>query len=62
MPENSRMHPVMAPELAYKLAAAVDGMPAFPQSVQKILELTRDMNCAAKDLVQVIEKDPLMFF
>ncbi|MBK7006621.1 MAG: hypothetical protein IPH37_17095 [Burkholderiales bacterium] len=56
------MHPVMAPELAYKLAAAVDGMPAFPHSVQKILELTRDMNCAAKDLVQVIEKDPLMFF
>ncbi|MBP8053664.1 MAG: HDOD domain-containing protein [Burkholderiaceae bacterium] len=50
----------MAPELAYKLAAAVDGMPAFPHSVQKILELTRDMNCAAKDLVQVIEKDPLM--
>jgi putative nucleotidyltransferase with HDIG domain len=50
----------MSPELAQKLAAAVDGMPAFPHSVQKILELTRDLNCSPKDLVQVIEKDPLM--
>lgn len=50
----------MSPELAQRLADAVDRMPAFPQSVQKILELTRDMGCAPKDLVQVIEKDPLM--
>lgn len=40
--------------------AAVDGMPAFPKSVQSILELTRDVNCAAKDLVQVIDKDPVV--
>lgn len=50
----------MSPELAQKLAEAVDRMPAFPQSVQKILELARDVSCAPKDLVQVIEKDPLM--
>lgn len=50
----------MSPELAQKLTDAVDRMPAFPQSVQRILELTRDMSCAPKDLVQVIEKDPLM--
>ncbi len=50
----------MSPELSQKLMAAVDGMPAFPQSVQKILELTRDVNCAAKDLVQVIDKDPVV--
>lgn len=54
------MRPEMSSELAHKLAAAVDGMPAFPQSVQRILELTRDMNCSPKDMVQVIEKDPLM--
>jgi len=50
----------MTPELAQKLAAAVDAMPAFPKSVQKILELTRDVNCAPKDLVQVIDHDPVV--
>jgi putative nucleotidyltransferase with HDIG domain len=50
----------MSPELSQKLTIAVDGMPAFPKSVQRILELTRDVNCAAKDLVQVIDKDPVV--
>jgi putative nucleotidyltransferase with HDIG domain len=50
----------MSPELSQRLAAAVDGMPAFPKSVQKILELTRDVNCTPKDLVQVIDKDPVV--
>ena len=50
----------MNPELSQKLAAAVDRMPAFPKSVQKILELTRDVNCSPKDLVQVIDKDPVV--
>jgi putative nucleotidyltransferase with HDIG domain len=35
-------------------------MPAFPKSVQRILELTRDINCSPKELVMVIEKDPVM--
>ena len=46
----------MSPELAKKLAAAVDGMPAFPKSVQRVLELTRDVNSTPKDLVEVIDK------
>ena len=50
----------MSPELSLKLAAAVEGMPAFPKSVQKILALTRDVNCSPKDLVQVIDKDPVV--
>lgn len=50
----------MSPELSQKLTLAVDGMPAFPKSVQKILELTRDVNCTPKDLVQVIDKDPVV--
>lgn len=50
----------MSPELSQKLANAVDGMPAFPKSVQKIIELTRDVNCTPRDLVQVIEKDPVV--
>jgi putative nucleotidyltransferase with HDIG domain len=47
-------------ELTRKLSAAVERMPAFPKSVQRILELTRDINCPPKELVMVIEKDPVM--
>jgi putative nucleotidyltransferase with HDIG domain len=54
------MHKAMSPELSQKLAAAVDGMPAFPKSVQRILELTRDVNSTPKDLVEVIDKDPVV--
>lgn len=50
----------MSPELSQKLAAAVDDMPAFPKSVQRILELTRDVNSTPKDLVEVIDKDPVV--
>jgi len=47
-------------ELTKKLSAAVEKMPAFPKSVQRILEITRDINCQPKELVMVIEKDPVM--
>ncbi|APW42331.1 HDOD domain-containing protein [Rhodoferax saidenbachensis] len=50
----------MSPEISQKLAAAVEGMPAFPKSVQRILELTRDVNSTPKDLVDVIDKDPVV--
>lgn len=50
----------MSPELTKKLAAAVDGMPAFPKSVQRVLELTRDVNSTPKELVEVIDKDPVL--
>ncbi len=50
----------MSPELSQKLATAVDSMPAFPKSVQRILELTRDVNSTPKDLVEVIDKDPVV--
>ncbi len=47
-------------ELAKKLSSAVEKMPAFPKSVQRVLELTRDINCSPKELISVIEKDPVM--
>lgn len=50
----------MNPDLSLRLSAAVDHMPAFPRSVQKILALTRDVACAPRDLVRVIEKDPVV--
>ncbi len=54
------MHPQLSPELERRLTAAVDRMPAFPKSVQTILEMTRSANCLPKSLVGVIEKDPVM--
>lgn len=50
----------LSPELEKKLTIAVDRMPAFPRSVQKVMELTRNINCLPKELVGVIEKDPVM--
>ncbi len=50
----------MSPELTKKLALAVDGMPAFPKSVQRVLELTRDINSTPKELLEVIDKDPVL--
>lgn len=50
----------ISPELAKKLTQAVEKMPAFPKSVQKLLELTKNPDCEPKHLVQVIEKDPVM--
>lgn len=50
----------LSPELERRLTVAVDRMPAFPKSVQTLLEMTRNINCPPKSLVGVIEKDPVM--
>lgn len=50
----------LTPELERKLGNAVERMPAFPRSVQRVLELTRNINCLPKEIVAVIEKDPVM--
>ncbi len=42
-----------------RLLAAVERMPAFPQSVAKVLKLAGDINCSQKDLVEVIKRDPV---
>lgn len=47
-------------ELQKRLMGMVDQMPPFPKSVHRIIELSADINCAPKDLVQVIEHDPVM--
>ena len=38
----------------------VDKMPAFPESVQQVLELTGDINCSPRELVRVVEHDPVL--
>ena len=43
-----------------ELMAMVEAMPAFPESVHRIMSMASDMNCSPKDLVSVIESDPVM--
>ena len=43
-----------------KLLASLDSVPAFPSSVHKILELTSKTDCQPKELVGVIEHDPIL--
>jgi HD-like signal output (HDOD) protein len=42
------------------LVELVDKMPAFPQSVHRVIELTSDINSDARALVKVIEHDPVL--
>lgn len=46
--------------LQRQLIKMVESMPAFPNSVHRILQLTSDINCSAKELVEVIDHDPIM--
>ena len=43
-----------------RLIVLVEKMPAFPKSVQQVVELASDINASAKDIVRVIECDPIM--
>jgi len=52
--------PIMDETLQKKLMGMVDQMPPFPKSVHRIIEMSADINCAPKDLVQVIEHDPVI--
>ncbi|NVO08232.1 MAG: HDOD domain-containing protein [Rhodoferax sp.] len=47
-------------EFPKELLAAIDGMQAFPTSVQNILRLTGDADCAPRELVEVIQSDPIV--
>ncbi|MGR3318167.1 MAG: HDOD domain-containing protein [Candidatus Anammoxibacter sp.] len=43
-----------------QLLDMVEKMPAFPKSVNRVIELSSDINSSHKDLVAVIEHDPVM--
>tara|TARA_B100000579_G_scaffold312054_1_gene261652 strand:+ start:238 stop:1089 length:852 start_codon:yes stop_codon:yes gene_type:complete len=42
------------------LLAMVEEMPAFPQGVSKVLDLCSKVDCSPKDLVSVVERDPVL--
>ncbi|WP_233505846.1 HDOD domain-containing protein [Rhodoferax lacus] len=50
----------LSPPFAQELLDAIDRMHAFPASVQSILRLTRDAGMAPRDLVDVIQRDPVI--
>ncbi len=50
----------MSEELFQRLSEAVEQMPAFPESVHRVIELTNSIDCSPRDLVSVIEHDVVM--
>lgn len=43
-----------------QLVAQVEKMPAFPKSVQRVVQLTSNIDVSAKEIVHVIECDPVL--
>jgi len=43
-----------------EIADMIESMPAFPKSVQQVLELADDINCNPRELVKVVEHDPVL--
>lgn len=59
--ENSKRHKANAMgNSKKKLIKMVDRMPAFPQSVHLILQLTSNIDCDPRDLVRVVDHDPVL--
>jgi HD-like signal output (HDOD) protein len=50
----------LSAEFARELLDAIDRIQAFPVSVQNILKLARDSTSAPRDLVDVIQRDPIV--
>ena len=50
----------MSPEFSKELLDAIDRMQAFPASVQSILRLTGAASSAPRELVEVIQNDPIV--
>jgi len=47
-------------ELHKRLADMVEAMPPFSGSVHRVMAMTADINCSPRELVKVIESDPIL--
>jgi len=47
-------------QLYQHLGAMVENMPPFPESVHQVMAMSSDINCSPKDMVRVIEIDPVL--
>ncbi len=43
-----------------ELLAMVEAMPAFPQGVTRVLDMCSRIDCSPRDLVAVVERDPVL--
>jgi HD-like signal output (HDOD) protein len=50
--ENERLY--------QRISTMVEAMPPFSKSVHQVLTMSSDINCSPKDLVSVIERDPVL--
>ena len=51
---------ILDAELIQRLTAWVDAMPGFAPTVQRIVHMSSDINCSPRELVHVIETDPVL--
>lgn len=49
-----------SPDVLEHILPLVDKIPAFSQSVSRVLALASDINCQARDLVEVVSRDPVL--
>ena len=47
-------------EVVDRLLPLVEKIPAFSQSVARVMQMASDINCPAKDLVEVVSLDPVL--
>lgn len=57
---DSHNNQIAEVEMQRHLSAMVEQMPPFPESVHQVMGMTSDINCSPKDLVVVIERDPVL--
>ena len=48
------------PKAIPELEGAIEALPAFPRSVQKVIQMTTNLNCMPRDLIDVLETDPVL--
>ena len=47
-------------EIKLKITSSIDKMPSLPTTVGKIIQLAHDLNSSAKDILAVIQMDPVV--
>ena len=47
-------------EIAKRLSASIEKMPSLPTTVTKVIELANDLNSSPRDLLKVIQLDPVL--
>jgi len=57
---NPQSNIVKNKQLYQRISTMVEAMPPFSKSVHEVLAISSDINCSPKDLLSVIERDPVL--